>query len=94
MALSLLEFRDLTHDGIRVRQCKYAKDLIKSAWLDDARTFDTPLEFNVKISKDDARPLGNLTILHRLVGNLLYLTMTLPDKLKQNQLRFEEDRVH
>ena len=58
---------------------KYADDLIKSARLSDAKTFDTPLGLNVKISKDDGCPLEDPTVFQRLVGSLLYLTMTRPN---------------
>ena len=53
--------------------------LIGTSRLKDAKTFDTPLELNVKISKDDGCPLEDPTVFRRLVGSLLYLTMTLPD---------------
>lgn len=41
--------------------------------------FDTPLKLNVKINEDDSCPLENLTVFKRLVGSLLYLTMTRVD---------------
>ena len=66
-------------EGIRVNQTKYADDLIGTTRLQDAKTFDTPLELNVKISKDDGCPLEDPTVFRRLVGSLLYLTMTRPD---------------
>lgn len=66
-------------DGIRVTQSKYADQLIHFARLGDARTFATPIELNVKISKEDGHPLTNSTLFRRLVGSVLYLTMTWPD---------------
>ena len=68
-----------TKSGIRVHQRKYATDLITSARLDDAHIFDTPMELNSKISADDGLPLENPSIFRRIVGSLLYLTMTQPD---------------
>eukprot|EP00268_Persea_americana_P063207 TRINITY_DN8175_c0_g1_i5.p2 TRINITY_DN8175_c0_g1~~TRINITY_DN8175_c0_g1_i5.p2 ORF type:complete len:139 (-),score=7.17 TRINITY_DN8175_c0_g1_i5:1892-2308(-) len=65
--------------GIRVNQIKYADDLIKFARLNDAKSFDTPLELNIKISKNDGCPLEGPTIFRRLVCSLLYVTMTRPD---------------
>lgn len=44
-------------DGISVHQRKYAEDLIKFAHLENAKLFDMPLEINVKLNKDDGRPL-------------------------------------
>ena len=66
-------------DGIQITQSKYVDDLIHSAQLDDAKTFATTMELNVKISKEDGHPLPDPTIFRRLVGSLLYLTMTRPD---------------
>eukprot|EP00268_Persea_americana_P044937 TRINITY_DN4553_c2_g1_i10.p1 TRINITY_DN4553_c2_g1~~TRINITY_DN4553_c2_g1_i10.p1 ORF type:complete len:308 (+),score=35.45 TRINITY_DN4553_c2_g1_i10:1732-2655(+) len=66
-------------DGIQITQSKYVDDLIHSARLGDAKTFATPIELNVKLSKDDGHPLPDPTIFRRLVGSLLYLTMTRPD---------------
>ncbi|XXG90668.1 hypothetical protein AAC387_Pa12g2382 [Persea americana] len=66
-------------EGIRVNQTKYADDLIGTTRLQDAKTFDTPLELNVKISKDDGCLLEDPTLFRRLVWSLLYLTMTRPD---------------
>ena len=65
--------------GIRVLQRKYATDLITSARLDDAHTFDTPLELNNKISSDDGTPLDDPSVFRQIVGSLLYLTMIQPD---------------
>ena len=44
---------------MRVHQHKYVIDLITSAKLDDAYTFDKPMEFNNKISTDDGPPLDD-----------------------------------
>eukprot|EP00268_Persea_americana_P014860 TRINITY_DN16687_c0_g1_i5.p1 TRINITY_DN16687_c0_g1~~TRINITY_DN16687_c0_g1_i5.p1 ORF type:complete len:100 (+),score=5.30 TRINITY_DN16687_c0_g1_i5:492-791(+) len=66
-------------EGIRVGQSKYAADLIKSTRLENAKSFNTPLELNVKITKDDGSPLQDPSIFCRLVGSLLYLTMTRRD---------------
>ena len=43
------------------------------------RTTDTPLELNLKLQKDDSSPLSDATLYRRLVGSLMYLTMTRPD---------------
>lgn len=53
--------------------------LVKSARLGDAKPFDTPLELNVKIGKAGGILLEDPTVFRRLVGSLLYLTMTRPD---------------
>ena len=40
---------------------------------------DTPLEVNLKLPKDDGDLLSDLTSYRRLVGSLVYLTITWPD---------------
>ena len=65
--------------GIRVHQHKNATDLITSARLDDAHTFDTPMELNNKLSSNNGPPLDDPSAFRRIVGSLLYLTMTRPD---------------
>ena len=46
-------------NGIHINQRKYAKELISSARLVDAKSFGTPLELNVKLSKDVGSPLSD-----------------------------------
>ena len=40
---------------------------------------DIPMEINVKLQKEDGELLSDVTMYRRLVGSLLYLTMTRPD---------------
>ena len=46
-------------NGIHINQRKYAKELISSARLVNAKSFDTPLELNVKLNKDVGSPLSD-----------------------------------
>ncbi|XP_019053645.1 PREDICTED: uncharacterized protein LOC109114838 [Nelumbo nucifera] len=62
--------------GYFVNQQKYAADLVKLANLSDYKIVDTPLELNLKPSKDDGSPLEDTTLYRQLVGSLIYLTMT------------------
>ena len=57
----------------------YKNDKLRTARLQDAKTFDTPLKLNVKIIKDDGCPLEDPTLFRCLVRSLLYLTMNRPD---------------
>ena len=66
-------------DGIFVNQHKYTKDLISLAGLENSSPVDTPLEINVKYSKDDGELLSCPTTYRKLVGSLVYLTITRPD---------------
>ena len=54
-------------------------DLIELADLHDSLPVDTPIEVNLKLSKDDGDLLPNPHTYRRLVGSLVYLTITRPD---------------
>ena len=47
--------------------------------LHDSTPVDTPVEVNLKLSKDDGDLLPDPHIYRRLVGSLIYLTITRPD---------------
>ena len=61
--------------GIFINQHKYTKDLISLALPENS----TPLEVNVKYCKDEGELLSGPTIYRRLVGSLVYSTITRPD---------------
>ncbi|XP_059630984.1 uncharacterized mitochondrial protein AtMg00810-like [Cornus florida] len=65
--------------GVSIRQKKYAEDVLSLAHLTDSKLCDTPLELKAKLRKDDGSPLPDPTMHRRLVGSLIYLTMTRPD---------------
>ncbi|KAH9660146.1 protein kinase domain-containing protein [Citrus sinensis] len=66
-------------ESIYVHQHKYTKDLIALARLEDSTVINTPLEINVKYSKDDGDLLSDPTLYRKLVGSLIYLMITRPD---------------
>nr|XP_025883812.1 uncharacterized protein LOC112940244 [Solanum lycopersicum] len=80
-----------SHEGIVLCQRKYALELISEAGLSGAKPANTPLETNLKLTSvvydkaiqheaatgDDE--LKDPAMYQRLVGRLLYLTMTRPD---------------
>eukprot|EP00268_Persea_americana_P062675 TRINITY_DN8052_c0_g1_i5.p1 TRINITY_DN8052_c0_g1~~TRINITY_DN8052_c0_g1_i5.p1 ORF type:complete len:143 (-),score=17.89 TRINITY_DN8052_c0_g1_i5:109-477(-) len=68
-----------TEKGIILRQHKYALDLIELASLQQSTPVDTPLEVNLKLSKDSGDLLPDATLYRQLVGSLIYLTHTCPD---------------
>ena len=47
--------------------------------LTDSKTVDTPVELNVHLTPSGGKPLANPSLYKRLVGNLVYLTVTRPD---------------
>ncbi len=73
-----LEISHNSH-GYFLSQQKYTQDLINLVGLSDDKQVDTPLEVNVKYSKNDGEPITDPTLYRRVVGSLVYLTVTRPD---------------
>ena len=63
-------------NGLFINQYKYAIVLIELADLNDSSSVDTPLEVNLKLSKDDGDFLPDPHTYRRLVDSLVYLTIT------------------
>ena len=72
---------EITHftDGLYVTQAKYASNILSRAGLTDSKTVDTPVELNVHLIPSGGKPLSNPSLYRRLVGSLVYLTVTHPD---------------
>ena len=64
--------------GLFLNQHKYTSDRIELADLHDFSPVDTPIEVNLKLSKDDGDLLPNSHTYRHLAGNLVYLTITRP----------------
>ena len=54
-------------------------DLIETAGLQHSTPVDTPVEANLQHSHDTGDLLPDATMYRRLVGSLIYLTITRPD---------------
>ncbi|XP_020520519.1 uncharacterized protein LOC110006901 [Amborella trichopoda] len=54
-------------------------DLVSSARLNDVKVVDTPMELNVKLSAHVGDHLLEPTMYRKLIGSLIYLTMTRPN---------------
>jgi hypothetical protein len=65
--------------GISLNQHKYASDLVATAGLQEALSVDTPMELNVKLRKEEGDLLADPSLYRKLVGSLVYLTITRPD---------------
>lgn len=65
--------------GIFVNQHKYLNDILTLAGLQHTTPVATPMEVNVKYRKDEGELLQDPTMYRRLVGSLVYLTITRPD---------------
>ena len=72
---------EITHstDELYITQAKYASELLSRAGLTDSKTIDTPVEFNAHLTPSGGKPLSNPSLYRRLVGSLIYLTVTHPD---------------
>ncbi|CAN1239948.1 Retrovirus-related Pol polyprotein from transposon TNT 1-94, partial [Linum grandiflorum] len=65
--------------GIFVNQKKYIVDLLADAGCAECSPCSTPMEMNLKLSKDEGEALSDPTFYRRLVGSLIYLVSTRPD---------------
>ena len=70
-----LKFTHSTN-GLYITQAKYASELLSWAGLTDSRTVDTPVKLNAHFTLSEGKPLSNPSLYRRLVGNLVYLTVT------------------
>ena len=71
----------ITHStyGLYITQAKYASELLSRVGLTDSKTVDTPVELNAHLTPTGGKPLSNPSFYRRLVGSLVYLTITCPD---------------
>ncbi|CAL8119105.1 unnamed protein product [Prunus armeniaca] len=67
-----------SHRGLFLNQRKYVLDLLKEANMSDAKPAITPLDSKLKPSLKGT-PLTDIGYYQRLVGKLIYLTITRPD---------------
>ncbi|KAL3502083.1 hypothetical protein ACH5RR_036532 [Cinchona calisaya] len=65
--------------GIFLNQQKYIQDLVDVAGLTNTTSVETPMEINVKYRRDEGELLEDPTFYRKLVGSLIYLTITRPD---------------
>ncbi|XP_021744660.1 uncharacterized protein LOC110710644 [Chenopodium quinoa] len=70
---------DMTKQGIFLSQKKYARDLIKEYGMHKSKAVRVPMEAHTKLTPELGDPLSEPTEYQRLVGKLIYLTITRPD---------------
>nr|GEV60494.1 hypothetical protein [Tanacetum cinerariifolium] len=68
-----------TDTRMHLNQMKYIFDLLTYAGLTGAKPSPFPLLTQLKLSFDKGTPLKDAGVFKRLIGRLLYLTMTRPD---------------
>uniref|UniRef100_A0A803P5Z5 CCHC-type domain-containing protein n=1 Tax=Cannabis sativa TaxID=3483 RepID=A0A803P5Z5_CANSA len=68
-----------TNKGIFVSQRPFTLQLLQETGYMGAKPSSTPMEVNLKLSKDQGNPLPGPTSYRSLIGKLIYLTITRPD---------------
>nr|KYP55651.1 Retrovirus-related Pol polyprotein from transposon TNT 1-94 [Cajanus cajan] len=66
-------------EGIVISQRKYAIDILKETGMLDCKPIDSPMDPNQKLMADQGEPFTDPERYRRLVGKLIYLTITRPD---------------
>lgn len=70
---------DRTEAGFFISQQKYTKDLLTEYGLLSAKPLKLPLDSHLKMTPTQGDPLPDPTIYQRLLGKLIYLTISRPD---------------
>lgn len=65
--------------GLFLSKKKYAEDLIIEFGMHNKKPLRLPLDSNVKLTHDMGDPIPDPTDYQRLIGRLVYLTITRPD---------------
>ncbi|MCO5613425.1 hypothetical protein L7F22_067701 [Adiantum nelumboides] len=75
-----LGFEMIRNEGdIRLSQKKYGLDMLMKYRMADCKPILTPLDQNLKLRIDEGEVLDDATMYHRIVGSLIYMTISQPD---------------
>ncbi|KAA0056619.1 retrotransposon protein [Cucumis melo var. makuwa] len=64
--------------GIFINQKKYALEILDRFQMENCNSATTPVEPNLKLTKDHEGKKVNSTLYKQMIGNLMYLTATTP----------------
>ena len=65
--------------GIFISQRPYALQLLSDIGFLSCKAVSTPMEANLKLSQDDSELIEDTSLYRRMIGKLIYLTITRPD---------------
>lgn len=68
-----------TSQGLFLNQKKYVLELLEETGMSKANPAKTPLEGNLKHSKDEGEPILERNSFQRLIGKLIYPAATRPN---------------
>ena len=66
-------------EGVIIAQRKYALDILEETGLTNCKPIDSPMDSNQKLTRDQGELFSDPERYRRLVGKLIYLTITRPD---------------
>ncbi|XP_042754289.1 uncharacterized mitochondrial protein AtMg00810-like [Lactuca sativa] len=70
---------DHTKEGLFLCQQKYTRDILQKCGMLECKLVSTPIEANAKIYAHEGKKLDDGTMYRKLVGSLIYLTLSRPD---------------
>ena len=68
-----------TKEGIWLSQRQYALDMLSKYGMADCKPISMPLDQNLKLRADAGQVLEDVTMYRKIVGSLIYLTISRPD---------------
>lgn len=68
-----------SNTGIFINQRKYTLDILADAGQSRCRPASSPMEQHLKLSTDSGDPIPDPSSYRRLIGHLIYLTISRPD---------------
>ncbi|KAM0065667.1 putative RNA-directed DNA polymerase [Helianthus debilis subsp. tardiflorus] len=66
-------------DGMILHQQKYSIELLSKFGLNSCKPAITPMDCNLQLSAEEGKDLEDATMYRKIVGSLIYLTITRPD---------------